>query len=271
LDKKPIGGSADSLKEIMLPFATAIQENIERMRPALGAIANAVEIFIQQCAPLVKQFTETYWPKIEEFAKGVRKWQEDQKISVAGMAKQGWFPNWFTFFSQIGDKSLDDFMIDHIDQCLDILKQKIVEFSPERKHILEAAFRLHEEGNYIASIPLLLTQSDGICSERFTYFFTKDPSTGNKASDEIIQQSERGEFAASFFTEIMLEPFKVKLQICEGASKASKKAKAKGPNRHGILHGSRKHLDYGTKINGYKALSFLAFIVFTVKDVLKKT
>ena len=73
----------------------------------------------------------------------------------------------------------------------------------------------------------------------------------------------------NFLSEILLEPFKVDLQISQGSSRASK-AKEKGPNRHGIIHGSRKHLDYGSKINSYKAISFLAFLVFTTKDAFKE-
>jgi hypothetical protein len=38
------------------------------------------------------------------------------------------------------------------------------------------------------------------------------------------------------------------------------------PNRNGILHGSRKHLDYGTEVNSLKALSLLAFVVYCFDD-----
>ena len=41
-------------------------------------------------------------------------------------------------------------------------------------------------------------------------------------------------------------------------------------NRHGILHGDENYLDYGSKINAYKAFSFLAFIVFSTKDLLQE-
>jgi hypothetical protein len=256
----------------ILPIATAIQEGIESMRPTLEAIASAAERFRQQYGPIIRQFAEAYGSKIVEFAEQAKKWQVEQKISVTAMAERGWFPNWYTFFFRPEKEydNLDALMMAHIDECWNELKTKIIMHNPKRKHILEVAFKLHEDGNYIASIPLLLTQSDGICSEEFTYFFTKDPNTGKTAADEIIHQAENNELAVNFLSEILIEPFKVDLQIKKSASKASKAAKGKGPNRHGIIHGSRKHLDYGSDINGYKAVSFLAFIVYAVKDEFKK-
>ena len=256
----------------MIPIASAMNQGIERIRPIFEAIASTAEKFRQQYAPVIQQFAKTYGPKLAQFVKQAQAWQEERKITVAALAKQGWFPNWYTFFfhPEDGYANLDEFMVAHIDNCWDELKKQIIKHVPKRKHILEVAFKLHEEGNYIASIPLFLAQSDGICSEEFTYFFTKDNSTGKTAADEILHQAENNELAVNFISEIWLEPFKYDLQIKQGSSKASKAAKEKGPNRHGIIHGSRKHLDYGSKVNGYKAVSFLAFIVFTVKDQFKK-
>lgn len=267
-----IQDSMGEFTEKMNPIANAIQDSMERMKPVIETINASAEKFRQQYLPAIEQFFEMHGPKFAELARLAKEWQENRKIRVTEMAEYGWFPNWFTFdFRPEEDETLDDFMIGHIDQCWDDLTQRIIKFCPNRKHILKVAFDLLEQGNYIASVPLLIIQADGICSEEFTYFFTKDNQTGNKASDEIICQAESGELVVSIFSDILLEPFKVDLQISKGSSRASKAAKEKGPNRHGIIHGSRKHLDYGSKVNGYKAVSFLAFIVYALKDEFKKT
>lgn len=166
--------------------------------------------------------------------------------------------------------NLDDFMCSHIDKDWDEITDKILNLCKNRSHVLKVAFDLHKQGNYIASIPLLLNQSDGICGEEFANFFTKDSETGLNASSTIIKQAECGEIHINFLSKLLLEPFKIKTQISQSSSKNSKAAKSKGPNRHGIIHGSRSHLDYGNKLNGYKAFSFLAFIVFSTKDAFKK-
>ena len=236
----------------LLEANNAIQQGIERMQPILIAVALEIDKLCRQYEPVLEKFIEYYIPKFENFvqnyipkigyfAQQAIRWQVAQKINVAEMARQGWFPNGFTFFIERREgQCLDDFMISHIDDCLQELKKEIIEHCENRTHILEVAFKLHEEGNYIASIPLFLTQSDGICSEEFTYFFTKDAQTGKKAADEIIYQAEKGELAINFLSEILLEPFKVDLPITQGSSKASKAAKKKGPNRHGIMATSKK-------------------------------
>lgn len=266
----------ESLKSLQIkiaPFVHVIQEATQKIGPIIQKIAIVSDGFLREYSPAIIKFAETVGTISLEFAKKAQEWQKVQKVNVIYLAEMGWFPNWGTFFYYPSEehKTADDLMISQIDEDWDDLKVKILELSPNRKPILEVAFKLHEEGNYIASIPLFLSQADGICSEEFTHFFSKDSTTGNRASDEIIKQAENSEIVTNFLSGILLEPFKVDLQISKGSSRASKAAKAKGPNRHGIIHGSRKHLDYGTKINGYKAFSFLAFIIFSVKDEFKKS
>jgi hypothetical protein len=247
VDEKKI--NLTEIQETMTSVGLAFQQKVEELRPVFELIIDGIKFF----------------------AEAVNEWQKSQKQNVRQLAECGWFPNWLTFFydpePEIND--LDQLMIMHLDDCWSEVTKRIVELCPERKHILEAAFELHKQGNYIASIPLFLSQSDGICSEEFTYFFTKNNITGKKASDEILEQFEKGELVVDFFTEILIEPFKIKTQLSQGSSKSSMAAKENGPNRHGIIHGSRKHLDYGSKLNSYKAFSFLAFIVFTTKGSFK--
>jgi hypothetical protein len=55
-------------------------------------------------------------------------------------------------------------------------------------------------------------------------------------------------------------------QFNAGIREAKPKDKLRAPNRNGILHGSRRHLDYGTKINSLKAFSLLAFVVLVFSE-----
>lgn len=269
---KELQRSHESLKAEDNLNAVTFLENIDEFRVAMQSAAKSAANFLQQHAPAIRGFLNDLVFIAKEIVEQANKWQHETKVTVAWLAENGWFPNWYTFnysdFEQY--KTIDDFMIHQIDSSWEGLTEKILELSPQRAHILKMAFQLHKEENYIASIPLLLAQSDGICSEEFTHFFSKDALTGRRASDEIIHQAENNELVVNFISEVLLEPFKVDLQLSKGSSRHSKADKAKGPNRHGILHGSRKHLDYGSKVNGYKAFSFLAFIVYTTKDQFKK-
>ena len=256
-----------SINTSLAPYARAFYKSMEGLQPIFQAYAKEAEKIRRSFEPIAKSLAES----ATHLAIQAKKWQEKQKITVIEMTENGWFPNWFTFlyyYDQDND-SLDDFMISHLDDNWEEIEKKIIDFCPNRSHILKVAFDLHKIGNYIACIPLIMSQSDGICNEEFSYFFSKNNNTGKKASDEIIEKADSGEIVTNLFTELLLEPFKVDLHISKASTKASRH-KTKGPNRHGIIHGSRKHLDYGTKINSYKALSFLAFIVYTTKDEFKK-
>ncbi|MGB2079175.1 MAG: hypothetical protein ACPHV3_05265, partial [Vibrio sp.] len=59
---------------------------------------------------------------------------------------------------------------------------------------------------------------------------------------------------------VVLAPLLQDTQFGASISKKSKTAKSKAPNRNGILHGSSKHLDYGTEINSLKSISLLSYI-----------
>ena len=253
----------------MGPYIEIMQNTAVKMQPIIQAHALEMEKVRKMISPIAIEIGE----KAAKFYIQAVKWQEEKKIEVSLMAERGWFPNWFTFFCHPEEEnnSLDDFMISHIDENWDEIKKKMIELCPNRKNILNVMFDLHDQNNYIASIPLIFTQADGICGEEFTYFFSADPNTKKKATDDILGKFDDGEIQLNIFTEFLLEPFKTKLQLSNGSSKSSKMYKSKGPNRHGIIHGSRKHLDYGSKINGYKALSFLVFLVYTTKDEFKKT
>ena len=258
----------ERIKANIAPYAIALQEAAIRVQPVINAYAIEIEKARRKYAPMILEMQKA----AAKAAAQAIKWQEEKKIFVSAMAENGWFPNWYTFFAHPEDHtSLDDFMVFHIDECWKEIKEKMHDFCPNRKHILDVIFELHEQKNYIASIPLIFSQADGICGEEFTYFFSADQNTKKRASDEILEKFDGGDIQLNIFTEVLLEPFKTKLQLANGSSKSSKAYKSKGPNRHGIIHGSKKHLDYGSKINGYKAISFLAFLVYTTKDEFKKT
>jgi hypothetical protein len=76
-----------------------------------------------------------------------------------------------------------------------------------------------------------------------------------------------GVLESTFMADILLEPYKIKTQFSEGVKKHSKTDKQKAPNRNGILHGHRSHLDYGSELNSLKSFSLLAFVVCSTKDL----
>lgn len=258
---KPYSELANQIAEKMRPTMLAIDQIRKQFEPVIIHISTALQAWVKENAHVFEA--------IQKCAEQARAWQEHQKQNVVVMAERGWFPNWYTFFYEPEEKAsdIDSLMSMHLIDCWEEMTEKIIELCPNREHILKAAFKLHIEENYIASIPLFISQADGIfCEEIKTFLFA-----GDKPKDVLEMMLETGDLQRGFFEDILLEPYKIKTQFSEGVRKFSGNDKKKAPNRSGILHGHRKHLDYGTELNSLKSLSLLAFVVFSTKDTFNKT
>jgi hypothetical protein len=153
-----------------------------------------------------------------------------------------------------GGERLDDYMMELVDEDWEQVTAKLKDIYPTREHILQVAFDLHHAGNYIASIPLFFAQADGICAQELRAFLFLGHDDRAERVAQRLAESDDG--ASGIF----LSLFTLRTQIQASISSASPMKKANGPNRNGILHGSSKHLDHGTRINGYKAYCLLWFV-----------
>jgi len=106
-------------------------------------------------------------------------------------------------------------------------------------------------GQYELSIPVLLTQTDGICKQvAGQYLFM---THGHKPRIAIYVQ----QIAANRFRAALLSPLTEVLPI--GASEHQRPKDFTALNRHMVLHG--ESLDYGSKINNLKAISLINYVV----------
>ncbi|UBQ37718.1 hypothetical protein LCH18_16515 [Acinetobacter johnsonii] len=186
----------------------------------------------------------------------------------------GWFGAWITAFSphEVDENNIDAHMIVYLERDWDQWKIDLVAEHPSRKHILEEAFRLHEEERYIASIPLFFSQADGICQDRLNGISYFSASRGEqKAYEKIIEIYQKIEGDNINRVKFLLDPFRAeqnhstKTIISRNSKRVSESEKF--PNRHGILHGDPNHLNYGTKVNSLKAYSFLLYIDFILSEI----
>ena len=154
-------------------------------------------------------------------------------------------------------RSIDLQLSKRLELELPRIKKNLINKYPHRKKILQSAFKAHNNKNYYLSIPVLLTQIDGICIEELgVYFF----STKNKKpkTKEIIDSYEIGYILNSF-----LEPMKVTTAISQSIK--DKQYHTSFYNRHEILHGIET--EYGTKLNSCKVISLLSYIVEMIENL----
>jgi hypothetical protein len=169
----------------------------------------------------------------------------------------GWFPHKYVtldFEGKVleGQDELNEYMAEEVSDSLKEIHTDLVKNYPERAHIIDMAFRLHKDGNYIACIPLFLAQTDGICAQQTKSFLFSDHDKRNEFIRDILKSQPKNA--------VILAPMLQSTQFGASISKKSESHKKRAPNRNGILHGSRKHLDYGTDINSLKCISLLAYI-----------
>ncbi len=196
----------------------------------------------------------------EEFKALVEYFESYEKIQ-GGMwieaAENGWFLNDFITndfgqYIQKGKESLDSYMVEKLRPITGCIHESLVAKYSDRKHILDAAFDLHHTGSYIGAIPLFLSQTDGICAQRIgSYLFTEHDKRIEKIQKLIEDSPEKA---------VILAPLLQNTQFGASIGKSARNLKNKAPNRSGILHGSRKHLDYGSEINSLKCISLLSYV-----------
>lgn len=144
------------------------------------------------------------------------------------------------------------FLIGHFEERIPEILSELTSKFPERAHLIEAAFRAHLAGQYALSIPVLLAQTDGICKDSFDgYYFMKGKGKTTPETAVFVEQVSKKTFRAA-----LLSPLAVGLPI--SASKKDRSATSIALNRHMVMHG--ESLDYGSKINGLKAISLVNYV-----------
>ena len=213
-------------------------------------------LLFNDVAEKVNSFVEEHKDERIEFATYLENFEDIHSEIWKSAAANGWFSNSLIsidFIHYVEDKGqLDEYMASNTRPYVAELHSYLIAQYPERKEILDIAFDLHNQGNYIAAIPLFLAQTDGICAKEIGCFLFSEHDRRYEKIEKIIKYSPE--------SSVVLAPLLQGTQFGASISKKSKTAKSKAPNRNGILHGSSKHLDYGTEMNSLKSISLLSYI-----------
>lgn len=202
-----------------------------------------------------------------DFLEGVSRFlqlPQKRREAILAMSELGWFPFEESIASiPLSMDSIDEYMVSVIKENYEKIKVNILEKYTERKEILECAFRLIEDGNDIAAIPLLLTQIDGISKDVFgMYYFTGSRIPEKKMSLPVHLKNRRGEIGEHAYD--LLKSIIEKANdsfISDGFEKLKGEVNSINIlNRSGILHGDKDFINYWERPNSYKVLSLLFYV-----------
>lgn len=203
---------------------------------------------------------ENFTKELVTYVAGLASVPENMRVFSEEAAMIGWFSTSESFLGEMkkafdqGQESLDQYMLNEIDANYDKIKSSILSLHSNRKEIITCAFELHESQNWVASIPLFLAQTEGVFAENIGCFlFSEHAQRKEKLAERFKERAEQ-------YMPYLYSPFEVETQFSSSISSKSQAKKRNGPNRNGILHGSRKHLDYGSKVNSYKCISLLSYV-----------
>lgn len=222
---------------------------------------------------ILKSFSEALQTQINEMQKVLKPFKKvmqdymnainDNRESLKVFAEEGWYlrfdfhPITINHYSNELKKGnseyVDEEMVRLFDNEINSIESELVKKFPKRKAVIQAGLRAHRNQEYYLSIPVLFSQSEGICLELTGFRFFKLPKQ-KPATEAWISN-----FNSDSILEIALEP----LRQVGVARQLQDLSNPLGINRHDVIHGNS--VDYGEdKINSYKALSLLNYLGETV-------
>lgn len=223
---------------------------------------------LNQVAAYQAKVLESVKPALEQFREAARRLPPRVRDAFVLLARRGWFmdPNvdlaalweYERLALAASPDELETAVCKHFERRLDLIESYICSRFPSRSHLFASAFAAHRAGSFELSIPLLLAQTDGMCRDALdASLFSKRRSDGRPATVDFVDQLEVDSLRAA-----LLAPLAESLPIAASARERSESFDEL--NRHQVMHG--ESLDYGTRINGLKAVS-LANYIATMIDV----
>jgi len=153
---------------------------------------------------------------------------------------------------------VDKYMCSRYEEALPLVEARLLTTYPKRSTVLAEALQALREKRFSLAIPVLLAQADGICVDVF----------GGKLFQKKNQRPQVAEKIDALGLDDTSGMFLSVLKLPGGIC-ASEDFRSLFPhclNRHEILHGLDS--DYGTELNGWKALSLVAFVGLFAPDLI---
>ena len=199
---------------------------------------------------------------------------QKRREAILAMSESGWFP--FEESIRIVPKdneSIDEYMCGVIESNYEDLKKKILEKYTERKNIIRVAFKLMDDGNDIAAIPLMLTQIDGISHDNHGIYYFTGNEKGKKFPIHLKEKAKLdwNEHTYDLFNAVIEKANQTFISDRFEGVKKGNVNEINILNRGGILHGDKEFLNYGETINTYKVFSLLLYVDWMSELLVEET
>lgn len=272
--KPPSSGHIPDWHQQIIDSANEVGRSIDSVVAVVQGAVRSHESTISQILLSVQRTADRFrtlqesstFPVLERIAENVRKLPLKTQAALTLFGEHGWYvdfemslPRIWNLSSALSNGDIaeaEQALVAYYDGRNDEIEKSIIVKFPERKKLVTAAFNAHRRGEYELSIPVLLAQTDGICKEAFgEYLFRKY----NKRPRTAIYVAS---LKPDVITGAILSPLTENLPI--GQSEDERNDDFNGLNRHMVIHG--ESLNYGTQINGLKAISLINYVAQALQD-----
>ncbi len=244
---------ANRLAELVKPTGEVVS-NMDNISKVVSRVIKNLEIHNtwNQWHDIITQINNWDKLKLPQFILDDEYFINQEKAIIA-ISKFGWYINYSTIPRDIfeaedlstNETQLNDFMCKVINNDYDELKSRILNRHKERADPLIAAFKAHENADYYLSIPVFLSQIDGITHDALNKHFFKKPENVKKWA----KQKENDGVSKVMFAAL------TEITIFQETYHPRDKSSI---SRHSILHGG--NVSYGNQINSFKVLSLLFYL-----------
>lgn len=241
----------------------ALEDRQSEIRKSLDKLVESVKR-LHDNAPIVEARIASLDPEIRQAIEKSSKNVFERRFAYIAtiLAQYGWFVSFhgtgldlmssaFSLFDRGKREEGNALFGDHIESLVPSIEASTRLNFSERDQILSEAFRAHEEGRYALSIPVFLSQADGIAAKFFKTSSVYSFGRIDGRVDDFISLNRKDIFESPFH-------HLVKSLMPINASGDNRKRYENPLNRHLVLHG--ESVDYPSKINSLKSISWLQFI-----------
>jgi hypothetical protein len=258
---------SDSFKEMQKNLCL-LQSNQARVMESFHKSLRTEEL--QRGLKLIQEFQAGLASRAVEIGEGMRKFKKHLPEQLQTLAENGWFiqgdltPLQAIYpvagiFRKGNVVEGNRQMCAHIKESLDGIEDNLVRDFPKRAVILKRAFDAARAGDYVASVPLMLMQADGIGREIFAkntarFSITSKQPKFQTEIKKFIDQNARNTLYTSDIYEVILKA--IPLNASEGDTMLLPGAL----NRNAVLHGLDS--EYYTEVNAMRAASWIGYISY---------
>jgi hypothetical protein len=232
--------SADT-RNIVGQVQSAVREVLRHI-PDLEEATKQWQVILDQLPPALRDALATL---------GVNGWYPDEQMEMATILSYAQ-----SFKGEADKKVANDELCRYFEQRADGILADLTRRYPNRERFFHVAFATHKEGQYEASIPLMLAQADGISQgQHQVQVYSRRRDTGELKTAGLAKKG-------ATFERAMRLPFQLLLPLLFNEKEREQASREHGwsdhLNRHLVLHGA--DLSYPTQLNSFRAMSWPGYV-----------